>query len=142
MHDYGSREMVAVGRCSGQCCKVITLQVHPMRIKVLAANYRVDSRGAPVWARDPVFVEENFEKIGESYYDGIYPDQKAWWEHGGPAPQYRCKAFTGTSCSKYDERPDFCRRFGTPEQPCRVPDCTLSWHPLALDRWADDGGQT
>lgn len=46
MHDYESREVVAVGRCNGGCCRTITLSAEPEHIATMAAHDRRWLEGA------------------------------------------------------------------------------------------------
>lgn len=153
MNDHHDQRWQAAGRCTGFCCRMITLSVPAEPIAVMAAQSRaararlnnpppdygfgdelIDRRRLHY---DAEFVVDHFIHVRDSYDDAI-----TGWRRPRPdkLPQYRCKAWTGRDCGAYDRRPDFCREHGSPNKPCKVPGCNLRWvyrDPEA--RWEDDG---
>ncbi len=156
MNDHHDPDWFPTGRCNGHCCRMITLSAPAETIAWMAAGNSYTARVQETaamegqaafrrprvgWNPDATFVEDNFILVRLSYVDGI-TGERTW--HGQPAkplPQYRCTKWTGTDCGVYESRPGFCRRYGGPEQPCRVEGCNLRWrYKPECDRWADDGG--
>ena len=119
---------VSEGRCSGECCRLITLNVEPESIAIMAAHGYEDAR----------FVAKHFIPVRLRYEDGITGIR---WHGAKPKMQYRCAMWTGSKCGAYDDRPMLCRSYGI-EKRCHRADCTLRPYPLFIDlgRWDDDGG--
>lgn len=151
------------GACSGECCRMMTLNLPPEKIALLAAGERYQRRFAesrrlelawassslvpvPVVAANPdaEFVERHLVPVRLSFRDAMTKKLR-----GDPAPamQYRCSAWDGVTrrCTRYSTRPDFCRTYGVePHQRCRFSSCTFRPYPIwrDLSRWEDDGGPT
>lgn len=130
------------GQCSGECCRLITLNYPPESIAALAAreSYAIKMGHKP-FPSDAGFVIDNFVFVRISSRDGV----TGFRRRGHKAAQYRCKQWDGFSkrCMIYDERPNLCRSYGVERrQLCLRRDCSLrpfaQWHAIA--RWEDDGG--
>lgn len=119
------------GECPGHCCRTITLSARAEKIAVMAAQHRAQI----IYHPDAQFVVDHFIPMRTSYVDGITGRR---WPAKRPRWQYRCDVWDGRKCTQYDDRPDFCRRYGS-ESACDVPGCTLTYRD-EIGRWADDGG--
>ena len=151
-------DWLPTGRCEGHCCRMITLSATPEEIAIMEAGNRHIARvdecarleGRAFYVspnvascHDATFVTQHFVLVRNSYRDGFTGAQT--WQRSSlgarPMPQYRCTAWTGRDCGRYDERPDLCRRYGSHERQCEVPGCRLRWrYRPARDAWEDDGG--
>lgn len=119
----GHTELVTLeGRCGGHCCRSFILNATPDIVRQRAQDIRDhEARGFDAWPnRDAVFVDEHMEFVGESRFDP-YVGRDTF----GMRPIWRCRALAENGdCSRYDERPDFCRRHGR-DRECYHPQCTL-----------------
>lgn len=133
------------GACTGECCRLITLNAPPETVAVLAAGtkYRREHPGANVrWSEDATYVVGHFVFVRMSYYDGVTGERRR--PTGGPEAQYRCLSWDGRTkrCTDYESRPGLCSRHGV-ETLCERKGCTLRGvrETTAHHRWADDGGR-
>lgn len=131
------------GECTGECCRMITINADPERIAIMAARWsEARKKGlARGPLADPEFVVANFVLVRYSKFHADTGNLV----HGKPEAQYRCSQWDGSTkrCMSYEERPRLCRAYGMEKhQQCPRADCTLKpyaeWH--AQHRWEDDGG--
>lgn len=148
------------GKCSGECCRLMTLSATTEQIAVMAAGQRYVQRlwdshllngGTrhdwvhPSIGRNPdaVYVERHWVPVRLSFYDGVEGTRFNGQRGPKPQQQYRCRQWDGNTrmCNDYENRPTLCRVHGIRYQ-CKRPDCTLFAHAVTLEhlRWEDEGG--
>lgn len=135
---------VSEGKCSGECCRLISLNTPPELVAEMAAGARHRERFPGAQVRhathegDPLFVVRHFTPVRYSYIDGVTGERSFEPE---PRMQYRCEKWSGKRCNAYDERPMLCRTYGITAT-CRRADCTLRPYPLYrdLESWDNEGG--